>query len=64
MRPKLTDIALKEVDAFWRKRVLEELSIFDLFGAYDDVQCPAVAQPDKIFLDIELCQIAHANRRH
>ena len=37
MRPKLTDIALKEVDTFWRKRVLEKLSIFDLFGAYDDV---------------------------
>ena len=52
MRPKLTDIALKKVDAFRRKRVIEGLSIFDVFAAYDDVQRSALAQPDQIFLDI------------
>ena len=64
MRPKLTDIALKKVDAFRRKRVIEGLSIFDLFAAYDDVQRSALAQPDQIFLDIERCEIDHADRRH
>ena len=64
MRPKLTDIALKKVDAFRRKRVIEGLSIFDLFAAYDDVQRSALAQPDQIFLDIERCEIAHADKRH
>jgi hypothetical protein len=64
MRPKLTDIALKKVDAFRRKRVLEGLSVFDLFGTNDDVQRLASARPDEISLYIELYQIAHANRRH
>jgi hypothetical protein len=41
MRPKLTDVALEKVDAFRRKRVLEGLSVFDLFGTNDDVQCLA-----------------------
>src|ERR1700736_2959601 len=64
MRAKFTDIALEKVDALCRKWVLERLSIFDLFGAYDDVQRPSLARPDQILLDIERCQIAHADRRH
>src|SRR6266850_7140863 len=64
MRPKLTDIALKKIDAFQRKRVIEGLSIFDLLAAYDDVQRSALARPDQILLDIERCQISHAERRH
>ena len=64
MRPKLPDVAFEKVDAFRRKRVIEGLSILDLFGAYDDVQRPALARPDQISLDIELCQVAHADRRH
>jgi len=64
VRPKLLDIELKEFDAFRRQRVLEGLSILDLIGAYNDVQRFALTRPDQILLDIELCQIAHANRRH
>src|SRR5271169_1407 len=64
MRPKLTDVVLEKVDAFWRKRVFEGLSVFDLFSAYNDVQRLALARPDQISLDIELYQIAHAHRCH
>ena len=54
MRPKLADIALEKVDGFQGKRVLESLSILDLFGANDNVQCSALTRPDQILLDIEL----------
>ena len=64
MRPKLADIALEKLYAFRRKRVFEGFSIFDVFSTNDDVQCPAVARPDQISLDIELYEVAHADRRH
>jgi hypothetical protein len=64
MRPKLTDILIEKVGAFRRKRIFEGLPVFDLFGSNDDVQHLAWARPDQISLDIELYQIAHANRRH
>jgi hypothetical protein len=64
MGPKFTDITLNKIDAFRWKWVLERLSVFDLFGVYDDVQCPALARPDEISLDIKLYQVSHAYRRH
>jgi hypothetical protein len=64
MRPKLPDVALEQLDAFRRERILERLTVFDLFGGDDDVQRPALTRPDKISLDIELDEIAHADWRH
>jgi hypothetical protein len=64
MRPKIPNVAFEKVDALRRKRVFERLPILDLFGAYNDVQRLALARPDEISLDVELYQVAHANRGH
>src|ERR1700731_362087 len=64
MRPKLPNVALEKIDAFRRERVFERLAVFDLFGRDDDVQRLALTRSDEISLDIQLDEIAHADRRH
>ena len=44
--------------------MLEGLLVFDVFGSDDDMQRPAPDRADKILLDIEVDEIAHADRRH
>src|SRR5271170_4995237 len=64
MRPKVPNIALEKVNALRRQRVVERLPVLYLLGRNDDVEGLALARPDEISLDVELCQVAHANRGH
>src|SRR5215472_4877966 len=64
MRSKLPDVALDDVDALRWQRIFERLPVLDLLGTDDDVERLSPPGPDQIFLDIELCQVAHTNRGH
>src|SRR5215469_5539289 len=46
VRSKFPNVALDELDAFRRQRVLKRLPVLDLFGADNDVKRPAPPWPD------------------
>src|SRR5271165_3734398 len=64
MRPKFLDIGLDKSGAFRRKRMIDRYLVLDLFGTNDEVQSPALARLHEVSFDIEVDEIAHADRCH